>query len=445
MVDALVSRGLATPVIETSSGLQNQVLQLSLFKIYFNMLIVFHKEVAVSTQPTVFEEIEEQPKGEVSRKSDKIAKKSLSRFKNTSNNAVEVDSDDDIQKTNIECHAYGKCKFDVLNYLCAETEISKINWCSYVVDCIEKCKYGWLRNTKSPFMGALTILTRIFNEKTCVIESLIEREFGKKTEETSYVSQEILKNGLGDDIDDRIMKVCLEINRRRQLLIESEDKEEAVDLEKVVKENNSNLNVNKFDDRTNVDKSLVEEVDFSCPSFGLGFTQEEAEKKGCNNQVQRYCLNVEGNIGDKDCLDKQGNNLKPGLVNDEFPNFSLGLTQQGNQEDCSKFSDTVGRENSEKMNVPDMTQKMSAPGCKLVGSTKAEILAGKYNAIAGMNQGLNAPRSRLVGWTKAEIEATKDVPKNSNNLESLNETSDKPADKSCCESADGNNIIQVLI
>ncbi|KAD5802834.1 hypothetical protein E3N88_14194 [Mikania micrantha] len=305
----------------------------------------------------------------------------------------------------------------------------------YIVDCLDV--------STMEIVGREGPIKRIFNEKTCVIESLIEREFGKKTEETSYVSQEILKNGLGDDIDDRIMKVCLEINRRRQLSIESEDKEEAVDLEKVVKENNSNLNVNKFDDRTNVDKSLVEEVDFSCPSFGLGFTQEEAEKKGCNNQKPQgdsqdkfpgfvfgllEAESQEGRhiLGDKDCLDKQGNNLKPGSVNDEFLTFSLGLTQQGNQEDCSKFSDTAGRENSEKMNVPDMTQKMSASGCKLVDRRKAEILAGKYNAIA-------------------EIEATKDVPKNSNNLESLNETSDKPADKSCCESADGNNIIQVFI
>ncbi|KAL8216430.1 hypothetical protein R6Q57_023267 [Mikania cordata] len=60
--------------------------------------------------------------------------------------------------TIVEWHAHGKCKIDVLNYICDETEICKINWCSYVVDCIERCKYGWLPKTKSPFKGALAML-----------------------------------------------------------------------------------------------------------------------------------------------------------------------------------------------------------------------------------------------------------------------------------------------
>ncbi|KAL8226547.1 hypothetical protein R6Q57_016379 [Mikania cordata] len=64
--------------------------------------------------------------------------------------------------TVVECHAHGKCKLDVLNYFGDGTEISKVNWCSYVIDCIEKCKYGWLPNTKSPFKGALAILTLLY-------------------------------------------------------------------------------------------------------------------------------------------------------------------------------------------------------------------------------------------------------------------------------------------
>ncbi|KAL8193250.1 hypothetical protein R6Q57_026831 [Mikania cordata] len=64
--------------------------------------------------------------------------------------------------TIVECHAHGKCKIDVLNYIGDETDISKINWCSYIVDCIERCKYGWLPNTKSPFKGALAILALLY-------------------------------------------------------------------------------------------------------------------------------------------------------------------------------------------------------------------------------------------------------------------------------------------
>ncbi|KAL8207941.1 hypothetical protein R6Q57_007353 [Mikania cordata] len=64
--------------------------------------------------------------------------------------------------TLVECHAHGKCKLDVLYYMGDETDLSKINWCSYVVDCIERCKFGWLPNTKSPFKGALAILTLLY-------------------------------------------------------------------------------------------------------------------------------------------------------------------------------------------------------------------------------------------------------------------------------------------
>ncbi|KAD4586549.1 hypothetical protein E3N88_24150 [Mikania micrantha] len=221
---------------------------------------------------------------------------------------IKVNQEAVFRFTIVECHAHGKCKLDVLNYLGEETEISKINWCSYVVDCVEKCKYRWLPNTKSPFKGALAILTllyvdnvqckgmnvdhtippiefwnmeklkqrdalefkeisesgnlgnmmdlermleqtmcnkkkmelaivkkfedepnnhmvrlmvvkfeRIFNEKPCVVESLKEREVGKKNKETSQMSHEVFESGLGDDIDDRIMDVCLEINRHRQM------------------------------------------------------------------------------------------------------------------------------------------------------------------------------------------------------------------------------------
>ncbi|KAD3337316.1 hypothetical protein E3N88_32836 [Mikania micrantha] len=64
--------------------------------------------------------------------------------------------------TIVECHAHGKCKLDVLNYLADNTDISKVNWCSYIIDCIEKCKSGWLPNTKSPFKGPLAVLTLLY-------------------------------------------------------------------------------------------------------------------------------------------------------------------------------------------------------------------------------------------------------------------------------------------
>ncbi|KAL8226475.1 hypothetical protein R6Q57_016307 [Mikania cordata] len=427
--------------------------------------------------------------------------------------------------TVVECHAHGKCKLDVLNYLGDETEISKVNWCSYVINCIEKCKYGWLPNTKSPFKGALAILmgnminlermleetlcnkkmmelaiVKKFEEEpnnhmACVVESLKEREYVKKNEETSHMSDEILGSGLANDIDDRIMDVCLEINRRRHVWIESEDEEEDINLENVDKKSNQESNGNKS-----------HEVDFGCPSFSLGFTQEQPESKRVK---QSDCINIEVNTGDNVCLDKTDNKLNRGLVVDQLPSFSLGLTQ----EECKQFK---GKELSENMNVADMTKKFTIPYRKLVGRTKADLLVEIYkekedsqdkfperqrSQVSGekgcidkqgsnlkqelvndelptfslgltqeggledfnkstdirgreisentnmtyVTQKMNAPTGKIVDMTKSEIETTKSVLPNSTKVQSLSETSDKHLDKNSGEKEDGKNVIQISI
>ncbi|KAL8249276.1 hypothetical protein R6Q59_006144 [Mikania micrantha] len=116
-------------------------------------------------------------------------------------------------------------------------------------------------------------------------------------------------------------------------------------------------------------------------------------------------------------MDKQDDILKQGLVNDEFPTFSLGLTQEWRQEDCHKITRS-----------------------KLVGRTKADILAEKYGTSGTLDQGLDAPRSRVVGWTKAdilaeknkviaELEAKKVVSKNTSKQDSIKESSDNCDEK----------------
>ncbi|KAL8245554.1 hypothetical protein R6Q59_011812 [Mikania micrantha] len=375
--------------------------------------------------------------------------------------------------TMVECHAHGKCKIDVLNYMGDETDISKINWCSYVVDCIERCKLGWLPNTKSPFKGALTILTllyvdnvecqgmnvdhtippiefwsmdklkqrevleikvvsesgklgtlmdldrmleqtmsnkkkmelaivkkfqdepnndmvrvmaikyeRIFNEKPCVVEGLKEKEVQKNNDETCQASNEVFDTSLADDIDETIMGLCLEINKRRQRWIESEDKEDPVDLGKVDTTIRTDQIVNKSD-----------EPDLGCPSFSLGFTQTQAEKE---KEVEQSDKNLDifpgFNVGvtDAECkdrarfsgtkvsVDKERINLNRELLNEELPSFSLGLTQESNEEGSNQIKEQIARNDfSEKMNMHDFTPNITVAGCKLVGRTKAEILAEK--------------------------------------------------------------------
>ncbi|KAI3811285.1 hypothetical protein L1987_21006 [Smallanthus sonchifolius] len=64
--------------------------------------------------------------------------------------------------TMVECYSHGKCKLNVLHYLHGETDLSKFNWCAYVLSHIRNCKNRWISNTKSPFLGPLTILMLLY-------------------------------------------------------------------------------------------------------------------------------------------------------------------------------------------------------------------------------------------------------------------------------------------
>ncbi|KAL8250854.1 hypothetical protein R6Q59_034547 [Mikania micrantha] len=233
--------------------------------------------------------------------------------------------------------------------------------------------------------------------------------------------------------------------REPNVWIESVDKEEDINLENVDKKSNQESNEKKS-----------HEVDFGCPSFSLGFTQEQPESKGVE---QSDCINIEVNTGDNVCLEKTDNKLNQGLVVDQLLSFSLGLTQ----EECKQ---NKGKELCEKMNVADMTKKFTIPDRKLVGRTKADILAEKYKAKEELQDKFpERQRSQVsgelvndelptfsLGLTKeggvkdcnksTEIETTKNVSPTSTKVQSLSETSDKHLDKKSSEKEDGKNVIE---
>ncbi|XP_076924089.1 uncharacterized protein LOC143586421 [Bidens hawaiensis] len=65
--------------------------------------------------------------------------------------------------TMVQCMTHGRCKDDILKYFTGDTDFSKINWCSYVVDSMKDCKELWRRcDFKSPFTGPLCILTLLY-------------------------------------------------------------------------------------------------------------------------------------------------------------------------------------------------------------------------------------------------------------------------------------------
>ncbi|GJY98584.1 ion channel DMI1 isoform X1 [Tanacetum coccineum] len=66
----------------------------------------------------------------------------------------------------------GICDLSVLNHIRMDTDLAKVNWCSYCWRCLKKCKDGWKNTvTNSFFLGPITLLT--------TKELLKERELAK--------------------------------------------------------------------------------------------------------------------------------------------------------------------------------------------------------------------------------------------------------------------------
>ncbi|KAD7117275.1 hypothetical protein E3N88_04543 [Mikania micrantha] len=206
--------------------------------------------------------------------------------------------------------------------------------------------------SESGNLGSMMDLERMLEQTMCnkkKMELAIVKKFEDETnnhmevrnnnEETCQTSHEVFDSALGDDIDDTIVDLCLEIYKHRQRWIESEDEEDPVDLGKVDKTIKADPIVNKSN-----------EPDLSCPSFSLGFTQTLAKKKDVeqSDKTKGDSLDIflhfnvgvseaECNTGYKASVDKQEIDLNQELLNEDLSSFSLGLTQECNQEGSNQL------------------------------------------------------------------------------------------------------------
>ncbi|KAD3337315.1 hypothetical protein E3N88_32835 [Mikania micrantha] len=234
----------------------------------------------------------------------------------------------------------------------------------------------------------------------------LQEQMRQERQEMQNQMNEAIRKGIEEFMrnlhpaDDRIMDVCLEINRRRQKWIESDEDEEDVDLETVNKNNEDS------DDNNN------HEVDLGCPSFSLGFTQEQHERKGleqsgtkkpegeskdkfqgCKLGAETEDKDVTKVSGDKVCIDKPDQILNQRFVVDEYPTFSLGLTQEGNQEE---YNQTIGKGLSENMKACVVSENVTIADRKFVGKTKKDILLEKYSANVPKPGGLKDSENEVV-------------------------------------------------
>ncbi|GJZ78385.1 ion channel DMI1 isoform X1 [Tanacetum coccineum] len=71
----------------------------------------------------------------------------------------------------------GICDLSVLNHIRMDTDLAKVNWCSYCWRCLKKCKDGWKNTvTNSFFLGPITLLTMMYVDGTLCKDFIVERK-----------------------------------------------------------------------------------------------------------------------------------------------------------------------------------------------------------------------------------------------------------------------------
>ncbi|XP_076955644.1 uncharacterized protein LOC143630545 isoform X2 [Bidens hawaiensis] len=75
-----------------------------------------------------------------------------------------------------EIQQMGKCKLEFIHHIRDDTNICDIDWCSFIVDSMKKCKSGWRRcYLKSIFTGPLTILVLTYVDRVASPGFNVER------------------------------------------------------------------------------------------------------------------------------------------------------------------------------------------------------------------------------------------------------------------------------
>nr|GEW27380.1 hypothetical protein [Tanacetum cinerariifolium] len=84
----------------------------------------------------------------------------------------------------------GFCDLSVLDHINMSTDISNINWCSYIWRCLKKCMDGWKRTeTNSFFLGPITLLAMLYVDGTVCNDFRI----GRKRPPTTIWASKLLK------------------------------------------------------------------------------------------------------------------------------------------------------------------------------------------------------------------------------------------------------------
>ncbi|GJV73920.1 C2 calcium-dependent membrane-targeting protein [Tanacetum coccineum] len=252
------------------------------------------------------------------------------------------------------------CDLSVLNHIQMDTNLAKVNWCSYCWRCLKKCKDGWKNTvTNSFFLGPITLLTMMYVDGTLCKDFIV----GRKRPPTIMWTKELLKErelaeikcgGLGkgelagpyleeqddpmpDNLEGFIWKlnnyvVC--INKERSGF------ERTFDAAKVMFPGNTTLDELKkrfieslkYQEEENADigRESVHTEDETMANEGREQGMEPGERTGRGLDSPRYQLGPQTQAIVCETADKlyKESERKKMMDFSDIPSFSLGLTQE---------------------------------------------------------------------------------------------------------------------
>ncbi|KAD5317446.1 hypothetical protein E3N88_17392 [Mikania micrantha] len=157
----------------------------------------------------------------------------------------------------------------------------------------------------------------IYNSKPCLTDHVEEKEL--KHDNKKVFTGKGRKNKF--DWDDRVMEICLEINKRRQVMVQSESENEVDDDHG--EGAGHNVEMKGYDTCKKI-KAGIGLKPNEMPSFSLGLTQEEIKKANTisgDETVEVLPDQKEANIFS--CKEAEH-----GVKQHDMPSYSLGLTQE---------------------------------------------------------------------------------------------------------------------
>ncbi|KAI3717534.1 hypothetical protein L1987_69221 [Smallanthus sonchifolius] len=280
--------------------------------------------------------------------------------------------------TMVEIQKHGKCKLDFIHYITDDTDLGGIDWCSYIINSMKKCKEGWERcNVNSKFTGALTILTLLYVDKVNCPSENVERkmrpiQFWTMNALRSREECEINNGGFGlgelrelyvdlkgDEIKDKKIferALC----EAYSLYPENKELKEFVEKYKSVYKEIIDVEKDVADTEKDVEKDKEKE----------GIDTEVKEKESINTEVkEKESETIDTEVKVEEIIDTEKKEKE--IIEPTLPNFSFKLSQSTQESEKESKVDEPTEKTKELLK--DGKKKASTPENKYVRKNEKSL------------------------------------------------------------------------